>query len=190
MRYKKNKAAQMLALLGLVFNCLYFMLLYAYTDNYFRTITIGISVLLTLVLLLTVFLSSENIKNYRKVYSYVLIVIAAFQILRIFGYPLYGLQHNLLTTGYFGIYPTTSELEFTILLIYLVASAACLVASAIIGWIQATRLDMHMKKIDSEEVDIMKVIAEMDKEDMEKAEAAYAAAEAAEEKEAEEVHHA
>ena len=40
LRYKKNKLAQSLAILGLVFNCLYFMLLYAYNDKYFQTITI------------------------------------------------------------------------------------------------------------------------------------------------------
>ena len=57
-RYKKNKLAANLALLGLVFNCLYFMLLYGYkiarvgdgvTD--FATIKMGFSVIMTLVVL-------------------------------------------------------------------------------------------------------------------------------------------
>lgn len=167
MRYKKNKWAQMLALLGLVFNCLYFMLLYAYTHDHFRTITIGFSVILTLVVLLTVFLSSENVKNYNRVYSYVLLVVAAFQILRIFGYPLYGLNHKILTAGYFGFYPTADQswVEFVILLVYLLASAACLVASAVIGWIQATRLQKYMKKVEAGEIEIMDVVKAMDAED-------------------------
>lgn len=172
MRYKKNKWGQMLALLGLVFNCLYFMLLYAYQDSYFTRIDIGLSIILTLVLLLAIFLSSESVKNYKKAYSYVLIVIAAFQIFRIFGYPLYGLQHNLLTAGYFGYYPTTSEVEFTILLIYLVGSAACLVGSAVISFIQCTRLELHMKKLAEENIDIVQVVKEMDEEDAARVQAA------------------
>lgn len=171
MRYKKNKWAQMLALLGLVFNCLYFMLLYAYTDAHFQTITIGISVILTLIVLLTVFLSSENIKNYNKTYCIVLLVVAAFQILRIFGYPLYGLNHKILTAGYFGFYPTADQswVEFVILLVYLLASAACLIAAAVIGWIQTERLQRHLKKVENGEVDITAVVKAMEVEDEQKA---------------------
>lgn len=177
MRYKKNKFAQMLALLSIVFNCLYFMLLYAYNDNYFYQISIGVSVLLTLVTLLIVFLASENIKNYKKVYSYVLLVIAAYQILRIFGYPLYGLQHKILTVGYFGFYPTPEQswIEFVILLIYLCASAACLIASAVIGWIQATRLESHLKKVENNEINIMDTIRKMDADEAAALEATSAA---------------
>ena len=184
-RYKKNGLAQMLALLGLVFNCLYFMLLYAYLDGYFKTITIGFSVILTLVVLLMVFLSSEGIKNYKKKFSIVLLVIAAFQILRIFGYPLYGLRHQILTAGYFGFYPTAEQswVEFVILLVYLCGSAACLIASAVIGWIKAVLLENYMKKVESGEVDVMATIKKMDADEAAALEATSAAqpAETAEE---------
>ncbi len=167
MRYKKNGKAQMFALLGLVFNCLYFMLLYAYTDSYFQSITIGISVILTLIVLLMVFLSSESIKNYKKAYSYVLFVIAGYQILRIFGYPLYGLTHQILTAGYFGFYPTPEQswVEFIILTVYLCASAACLITAAILGLIKAKRLESFQKKLENGEVDVMATIRKMDAED-------------------------
>ena len=167
MRYKKNKWAQMLALLGLVFNCLYFMLVYAENDKYFYKITIGVSVILTLVTLLATFLSSENVKNYKKAYSYVLIVIAAYQIFRIFGYPLYGLRHRILTAGYFGFFPKPeqSAIIFVILAVYLVASAACLIGAAVIGLIQASSLEAYMKKVERGEVDVMATIRKMDEED-------------------------
>lgn len=176
MRYKKNKWAQMLALLGLVFNCLYFMLLYAYTSSFYYTTTsknaaglmlTGLSVLLTLVVLLATFLSSENVKNYNRAYSYVLLGIAVFQIIRIFGFPLYGLKHKILTVGYFGFYPKPDQswVEFAILLVYLLASAACLVAAAVLSWIQATKLQKYMKQVESGEVEIMDVIKAMDAED-------------------------
>ncbi len=172
LRYKKNKLAQTFALLGLVFNCLYFLLLYAMPKTEFRTITIGFSVVLTLITLLAIFLSSEGVKGYNKKYSIVLLVVAAFQILRIFYYPLKGLQNNWFVSldslhliGYFGAYPQTSTPFFVILVIYLVASAACLIASAVWGWIVAVRLEKFQKRVDNGEIDIQKVIKEMDEED-------------------------
>ncbi len=191
MRYKKNKWAQVLALLGLVFNCLYFMLIYAYTGTFYYDsaksktaaglMLIGVSVLMTLIILLMTFLSSENVKNYNKVYSYVLFVIAGLQVIRIFGFPLYGLNHKMLTVGYFGFYPTPDQswVEFIILLVYLLASAACLIAAGILGIIQSVRLQKHIKKVESGEVDITAVVKEMEAEDEAKAVAAKVAAEEA-----------
>ena len=173
MRYKKNKAAQILALLGLVFNCLYFMLLYGISGNFYYTTgsenyagltLMGVSVILTLVILLTVFLSSENVKNYKKTYSYVLLAIAVIQVVRIFGYPLWGLKNQILTVGYFGFFPTPEQswVEFTSLTVYLCASAACLVAAAVVGWIQSVRLGAYMAKVESGEVDVMDVVKKLD----------------------------
>ena len=173
MRYKKNKAAQILALLGLVFNCLYFMLLYGISGNFYYTTgsenyagltLMGVSVILTLVILLTVFLSSENVKNYKKTYSYVLLAIAVIQVVRIFGYPLWGLKNQILTVGYFGFFPTPEQswVEFTILTVYLCASAACLVAAAVVGWIQSVRLGAYMPKVERGEVDVMDVVKKLD----------------------------
>lgn len=176
MRYKKNKLAQILAILGLVFNCLYFALLYSYIAESFKTIVIGVSVILTLVTLLVIFMSSENVKNYRKAYSIVLLVIAAFQILRIFGYPLEGLRNQTLTSGYFGFYPTAEQswVEFTILTVYLCASAGCLIASAVLGLIKSVQYEKYLKKVESGEIVIEETLAKMDAED----EAAKAEAEA------------
>jgi xanthine/uracil permease len=171
LRYKKNKLASSLALIGLVFNCLYFMLLYAMPKEDFRTFEIGFSVILTLVVLLTIFLASEGVKGYNKKFSIVLLVVAAFQILRIFGYPLKGIRENLFvaadsthTIGYFGVYPTSSNVFFTILLVYLIASAACLIASAVIGWIYAVRLEKFQKDLDSGVISVETALKEFDKE--------------------------
>lgn len=185
LRYKKNKFAQTLALIGLVFNVLYFLLLYAMpkllnatTDAegnplfMSKSILIGVSVLLTLIVLLAVFLSSEGVKGYNKTYSIVLLVVAVWQIIRIFGYPLYGLQNDLFVAkdslhsiGYFGYYPTSSTPLFVILLIYLIASATCFVASAVWGYIVAKRLEIFQKKLDNNEISLETVLKEMDKED-------------------------
>ena len=113
LRYKTNKVASMLAILGLVFNCLYFTLLYGIkitrdsalnVDTKFVTIEIGFSVIVTLLTLLLIFLSSEGIKNYNKKYSILLLVLAVVQIVRIFGYPLYGAKNlAYLNVNYFFI---------------------------------------------------------------------------------------
>lgn len=176
-RYKKNKLGSGLALLGLVFNCLYFMLLYAYkssievdTGKYtkFCSMEIGFSVLLTLVMLLLTFLSSEGVKGYNKKFCIVLLVLAAFQIFRIFGYPLYGLRNKLLTVNYFGLNPDTpgvNEIEFTILLVYLLASAACLIASAVISYLRIVQLKKYNESIQNGEFNIDEFLANLDKEE-------------------------
>ena len=173
LRYKTNKLPANLALLGLVFNVLYFCLLYGFktvyvsdgvTTNFVR-IEIGISVILTLVTLLTTFLASEGIKGYNKKFSIVLLVLAAFQILRIFGYPLYGLQNDLLTIPYFWIRPTTSTFEFIMMLVWLLASAACLIASAVLGYIRSVQLEKHVAAIESGELNIEAVLKASDAEE-------------------------
>ena len=178
LRYKKNKLASTLALLGLVFNCLYFMILYAFPRNEFYTFEIGFSVVLTLISLLAIFLSSEGVKGYNKTYSIVLLVVAAFQILRIFGYPLDGMKNNYLyaegnnSLGYFfdAVYPKDSTLFGTIMIIYLALSAGCLIASAVWGWIVAVRLEKFQKKLDSGEIVVEDTLKAMDEEDRRQAE--------------------
>lgn len=179
LRYKRNKLAQILAILGLVFNCLYFCVLYAIPDSDMRKMTLGFSVILTLIILLMIFLSSEGVKGYNKKFSIVLLVIAAFQILRIFYYPLNGLINDSLTgIGYFGYYPENSGFYFTIMLVYLLASAACLIASAVLGWVYAVRLQKFQKKLDNGEISVEATMAEMNEEDAVAAEQARFAAEA------------
>ncbi|MDE6000989.1 MAG: hypothetical protein K2G96_01505, partial [Clostridia bacterium] len=83
LRYKKNKLASMLAILGLVFNCLYFMILYAMPKDEYTTIKIGFSIIITLVTLLVIFLSSEGVKGYNKKFAIVLMVLAVVQLIRV-----------------------------------------------------------------------------------------------------------
>lgn len=168
LRYKKNKLASALALLGLVFSCLYFCILYAMPAAEMRKIVLGVSIVITLVLLLLIFLSSEGVKGYNKTYSIALLAVAVFQVLRIFYYPLKGLKNNwFVGIGYFGYYPDNSNFFFTMMLIWLVASAACLAASAVIGWIYAVRLEKFQKNVDSGAISIEKTLAEVEAEDEE-----------------------
>lgn len=169
LKYKKNKLASTLALVGIAFSALYFCLLYAINSSldgyYTSTWKIGFSVILTLFSLLITFLASEGIKNYNKKFSIVLLVLAVVQIIRIFGLPLETLKSGgLLLNGYF-FKTITPNTAFAIAVVWLTLSAASLVASAVIGYINCVRLESHVKKTESGEVDINKTLLEMDQED-------------------------
>lgn len=166
LRYKKNSLPANLALLGLVFGALYFCILYGFKEptdannetSWFATILIGASVILTLVMLLTNFLASEGIKSYKKNYCIVLLILAAIQIARIFIYPVsYVLQHTAegeFVLSYFWIRTNNSVFPGIMMIVWLCASAACLIASAIIGYINCTKLENHLKAVESGEIDI------------------------------------
>lgn len=173
MRYKTNKLPASLALLGIVFSCLYFCLLYGFQTSFFSMWKIGISVMLTLVLLLVTFLSSEGIKAYKKKFAIVLLVLAVIQIIRIFGLPFEALKYDsklaatdehAFTIRYFGV-DLTSGTSYMMLVIWLAASAACFVAAAVIGYINCVKLENFQKKIDSGELVVEDVLAQMDAED-------------------------
>lgn len=180
LQYKTNKLASSLALLGIVFSCLYFCLLYSFKDPFFSTWKIGISVILTLFSLLITFLASEGIKNYNKKYCIVLLALAVVQIVRMFGLPLEALSHDVeagvagstaggaLTGGYFFV-AITPNVGYTLMIIWLALSAAALVASAVIGYINCVRLDAHSKKVASGEIDIDRTLLEMDEEEQRQA---------------------
>lgn len=154
-RYKRNTLASGLALLSLVFECLYFALFYSLHNGAYYGILIGGSVVLNLAVLLITFLSSEGVKVYNKKFCIPLLVIAAIQIARIFIYPmdialggdyLYPGTTYEITAWYFGT-ALSSAATSTILIIYLVLSAACLVASAIFGYVRAMQLEIFNKHL-------------------------------------------
>lgn len=177
LRYKSNKLASMLAILGLVFNCLYFMLFYSINNEYFYSIEIGFSVILTLIVLLLVFYSSVGVKGYIKQFSYVLWVIAAVQVIRLVVGPIFastgttwflkGEYEKVMEARYFGI-DLGNTACCIICVVYLAASAACLIASGVVGFIRSTQLANYHKQIESGEIVIEDVLKQMDKEEEDK----------------------
>ena len=173
LRYKKNKLASMLAILGLVFSCLYFMLFYSINHSSIYTLLVGFSVVLTLAVLLVAFYSSESVKNYKKVFCIVLLVLAVIQIVRIFIYPVQVMKldsefvaaqpgkEQKFVTFYFGagLVPAAAG---TILVVYLAASAGCFIASAVLGYISAVRLEKHVKAVESGEIDMDSILSGTD----------------------------
>ena len=144
-RYKRNTLASGLALLSLVFECLYFALFYSLLNGAYYGILIGGSVVLNLAVLLITFLSSEGVKVYNKKFCIPLLVIAAIQIALGGDYLYPGTTYEI-TAWYFGT-ALSSAATSTILIIYLVLSAACLVASAIFGYVRAMQLEIFNKHL-------------------------------------------
>lgn len=165
LRYRKNKMPANLALLALVFNILYFTLLYTIHTTQMYTLLVGVSVIINLLVLLFGFYASEGIKAYNKKICVMLLVLAAVQIIRIFIYPLQGLSDKWMQgNAYFGIIMTTAS-NGTMLIIYLAASAGCFIASAVLGYINCNKLEAHLKKVESGELSVEDTLKELDEQE-------------------------
>ena len=168
-RYKRNKLASGLALLGLFINCLYLMLFYGLNYQTYANPLIGLSVLCNLVVLLVTFLASEGVKVYNKKYCWLLLAVAVVQIVRIFIYPLdiargggtlFDPGTNVISVRYFGATLGPASLS-AILIIYLVLSAGCMLASAVIGYIRAVQLESFNKGLAEGKFTVEGAIAEV-----------------------------
>ena len=150
MRYKKNKLGANLALLGIVFGCIYFLILYAQVknNNFYYTWEIAFDVIYNLFFLLFVFLFSEQVKNYKKKLFPAQLILGVLQIARIFWLPLKGI------TNMNGDVTVITTSTFILMTVCLAASGACIIASAIIGFIRAKAVEDFAKKVAAGEVDL------------------------------------
>ena len=178
MRYTKNTASSRLALLAILFNVLYFISLYKLDlyepriiadttgmNNVYYTILLGGSIILNLVFMLLAFLSSEGVKNYKRSFSKVMIVLACVQIGRIFILPTILHETFLFTNpalqmeenvrvaflNILGNRRVTfmTDAQYIRVCVYLIASAVCLVAGAIINSRKSSALAAHIENLES-----------------------------------------
>ena len=149
MRFIKNSLSSSLAILGILFNVFYFVSIYqSDVDTYYYNILIGGSIVYNLVFMLAVFLSSEGVKNYKKSYSYLLAVIGAVQIVRIFIIPVGAHSATTLVDG--ATVAVMQDAQFMRVIVYLAASAACLIASAVVNFIRCNELEAHLKSLETQ----------------------------------------
>ena len=128
MRYTKNTASSRLALLAIVFDVLFFISIYkSDVGTYYYTILIGASIIYNMVFLLAAFLCSEGVKNYKSSFSWAMIALGIGQIIRIFILPMDA--HRTILNGS----AVMGTGQFVRVVIYLVASAVCLFAGAIVN---------------------------------------------------------
>ena len=142
MRFTKNTTSSRLTLLAIVFDVLYFVLLYRINVEYYYNILMGASILYNLVFMLAAFLSSEGVKNYKQGFSYVLCVLGIIQIVRIFILPVPA--HNAVVTVGGAEIMAMSQGQFVRVVIYLTASAVCLFAAAVVNLSKSRALAAHV----------------------------------------------
>lgn len=145
MRFTKNTASSTLCYFAILFNVLYFANVYSSdVGNYYYSITIGLSVVYNLLFLLFTFLCSEGVKNYSKGYSIFVSIIGAMQIVRIFYIPLKAHSTTISLDGVNTV--VMDDKQFTLVVIYLVVSAACCLAAGAIGYHKTTQLENYKKE--------------------------------------------
>lgn len=139
MRYIKNKLPANFSLLAIVFDVLFFVVIYKINNPFYYRILIGASIVYNLIFMLAAFLSSEEIKNYKKVFGYVMIVLGIIQIARIFIIPMKALKAEAMTST-----------QFLLCLIFVLASAALLISGGIVGIIRSMVLQNYVESIGEE----------------------------------------
>ena len=142
MRFTKNTTSSRLAILAIVFDVLYFVSVYKTNMNFYYTILMGASILYNLVFMLAAFLSSEGVKNYKQSYSYLLCALGIIQIVRIFILPM---RAHATTETVAGVEMLAmSDGQFVRVVIYLIASAVCLFAAAVVNITKSRALAAHV----------------------------------------------
>lgn len=146
LRYTKNKFSANMALLAIVFNALYFVNIYkSDVGSYYYTIMIGISVLYNLVFMLAAFLSSEGVKNYKRVYAIVLMVLGLGQIARIFILPLSAKNATIVLTGVEE--PVMGDGQFIWICIFLLASAFFCIVAGVNALLKTNTLESYRAEL-------------------------------------------
>jgi hypothetical protein len=146
LRYTKNKLSSTLAILGIVFDVLYFVSVYSSdVGNYFYNYSIGASVVYNLLFLLCVFLSSEGVKNYKFGYAVALIAVGIMQVGRIFYIPLKA--HSSTVSVGVDMVPAMDDKQFIYVIVCLVLSAVACIAAGVVGIYKTRILEGYNKQL-------------------------------------------
>ena len=149
MRYTKNSASSRLAILAILFDVFFFVSIYkSDVGSYYYNILIGASILYNLVFMLAAFLASEGVKNYKANYSWLLIALGLIQIARIFIIPVSAHAATITVKGETSI--VMGNGQFARVIIYLVLSALCCLASAAINLKKSRALAAHVASLDGQ----------------------------------------
>lgn len=175
MKYVKNVQSSRLCYLAILLDVLFFVNIYeSDVGTWYYRIIIGASVVYNLIFMMLVFLSSEGVKNYKKGYSWVLYALSALQIVRIFIIPqsahrtfisgtgVPGAAFSAMKSGYAFSAETLKTIETFIkkewvmmdgqyirCLVWLIASAVCLTAAAVVNHVKCGALARHIQSTET-----------------------------------------
>ncbi len=147
MRYTKNTLSSSLALLAIVADVLYFVSIYkSDRGSFYYQSLIGISIIYNLLFLLAAFLYSEGVKNRKLPYTWVLLVLGAGQIGRMFILP--AKAHAALVTVESVEIQVMGDGQYLRVMLYLGLSAAFCVAAAITNLQQNRSLNAYLRSVE------------------------------------------
>lgn len=147
MRYTKNTLSSNLALLAIVFNVLYFVSIYeSDVGSWYYSLLIGASIVYNLLFMLMAFLASEGVKNYKAGYAYLLLLIGAGQIARIFILPLRAFTATVTISKV--TYPVMQTQQFVMVVLWLCLSAVCCIAAGIAGVRRSRMLSAYIASLE------------------------------------------
>ena len=142
LRFIKNSFSSNMVLLSIVFDVLYFISIYkSDVGSWYYSIPIGASIVYNLVFMLIAFLCSEGIKNYKLGYCFVMIALAAGQIIRIFILPLSAYTSTVTISKV--VTQVMQTPQFIRVIVYLSLSSLCLIIGSIVGIRKCRALKAH-----------------------------------------------
>ena len=150
MRYTKNTLCSNMAILAIVANVLYFVIMYKINNKAMYELMMGASVVTNLLFLLFVFLCSEGVKNYNVNYAIMMIAIGVVEIARIFIWPLklHNTETKILVPGSEPIITTVlNDTQFALVVVCLVTASALLIVGGIIGVIRGKQLAAYNESL-------------------------------------------
>lgn len=147
LRFTKNKLSANLTLLAIVFNAFYFVSIYkSDVGSYYYSLMIGISVVYNLLFMLSAFLSSEGVKNYKMNYSFVLLALGVGQIVRIFILPRAAKNATISLDGV--EQAVMGSAQFTRVCVFLLTSAALCIIAAVINIMKSSTLTKYQAELE------------------------------------------
>ena len=148
MRYTKDKFSSMLAILAIVFDCLYFVSIYqSDVGTFYYNWLIGVSIVYNLIFLLAAFLASESVKNRKTGYSGVLIILGVLQVVRIFILPAKAHAATALVNGV--EVAVMGDKQYLYCVACLLISAVCCIVAAVVSAKNNKVLADYMKTIEN-----------------------------------------
>ena len=146
MRYVKDSTPSNLAILAVVFDILYFVLIYKINDELFYNFSIGVSVVANLLVMLFGFWCSIEVKNYHGKFGYLMIFLGIVQIARIFVFPMRA--HAAVSTAGERAVQVMSNTQFILSIAYLVLSAACFIGGGLLSMKNSKTLQDHLASLE------------------------------------------
>ena len=134
MKYQADKLSYLLCILGIIFNVIYFVSIYTNRDIVPDAV-VGADVLINIIFMMIVFMASEKLKLYEKKWNVYAALLGLVQILRVFWLPMHYKNLEMLTGT-----------KFTLILVWLISSAAVLIFAGI----NATINSRILSKIDND----------------------------------------